>query len=187
MRPGAGAFAPPAPEVQPKQAVAGPQAAPDPAAFLEQLKGMGLLPGTSAPAPGPAAPPPQMAKPPASADPLAQLARMAPPPQPTPPPTTRPTKRKFAPGVPGAPKSGMTAHQMLRDPQIVEQLLQRVQAWEVENPGRKMMGSHLHSALDGGVSQAQARTLLRKIRSMQGDAGPDPDARMNAAALRAIG
>jgi hypothetical protein len=81
----------------------------------------------------------------------------------------RPSKAKFIPGKPGAPKSGMTAHQMMRDPEIVSQLQAEVSSWESANPGRKLMGSHMAEILARirpGTTAAQSRTALRLLNKM---------------------
>jgi hypothetical protein len=54
----------------------------------------------------------------------------------------------------------MTAHQMMRDPDRVADFQAKVAAWEAQNPGRKLMGSHV-AEMFPDVSNAQARTLLR--------------------------
>lgn len=181
MRPGAGAFAPP--PVETENQAATPRATPadtpqDPAQFLQHLQQMGLINGAPSAVPARAhggeigrIPTSQGAP-----DPIAQLSSMtgqnrapgtpgtlATPATPATPP--RPTKSRFVPGKPGAPKSGMTAHQLMRDPGFVAGLQSKVAAWEAENPGRKLMGPHVQSMLPD-VSPAQARTLLRLMNKM---------------------
>lgn len=181
MRPGAGAFAPP--PVEAENQAATPRTTPadtpqDPAQFLQHLQQMGLINGAppAAPARAHGGQIGKIPTPPNTPDPIAQLSSMtgqnrAPGPQGTPgtlaTPATppRPTKSRFVPGKPGAPKSGMTAHQMMRDAGFVSELQSKVSAWEAENPGRKLMGPHVQSMLPD-VSPAQARTLLRLINKM---------------------
>lgn len=170
MQRGPGAFMPPAPET-PAAAPSGvpmngPQAGPsaqDPAAFLEQLKVLGLIPNgpMNAPQGVPSAKTP--ARPARTSadlspvnDPLSALAAMSQ----TPPRPAR--KAKFEPGKPGQPKSGGTAHQLLKDPDVVRTLHEKISAWETENPKRTLMGSHIQQMLPQ-VSASQARTIKRLL------------------------
>jgi hypothetical protein len=76
---------------------------------------------------------------------------------------TRPTRKSvFKPGKPGEPKSGMSAHQILNNPDMVSTLQQRLSTWEEANPGKKLMGSHIQQMLPE-VSAAQARTIKRLL------------------------
>jgi len=186
MRPGAGAFAPP--PVTTEKSGSSPQVTPRvtpgvDADFLQQLQQLGVLQRAQNGAPGAMPQQTSLEKgqtpPPSVPNPLTELSRLtgqkAPqipggqsaPPQPNYAP--RPTKAKFVPGKPGAPKSGMTAHQMMRDPQIVGQLQSEVAAWEAQNPGRKLMGSHMAEILAKvrpGTTAAQSRTALRLLNKM---------------------
>lgn len=169
MKPAAGAFG------QPE--MGGPSIGPsasDPAAFLEQLKGLGLLnPGPSI-GPQMGGPPPQPARTSVERSPASLF---APPPGmgpvgasppgmgPLPPMDmpSRPVKKaRFVPGKPGQPASGMTAHQMLKDPEVVETLANKIAEWEATNPKRALMGSHIQQMLPE-VSASQARTIKRML------------------------
>lgn len=86
------------------------------------------------------------------------------------PPKERPAQ--FVAGVPGNPTSGMRLPEMLRSPEMMATLAERVKAWESENPKRKLMGSHIHAMLaDHNVSRAQAGRIKKAIekarRSME--------------------
>ena len=102
------------------------------------------------------------------------------------PPKERPAQ--FVPGVPGKPKSGMSVHEMMRDPATLKTLAERVGAWEAENPKRKLRGSHIQQML-GNVSPAQARNVLARIerarRSMEAEQ-PMSDDPWGRGALKAM-
>lgn len=85
---------------------------------------------------------------------------------PDPPRRERPAQ--FVPGVPGKPKSGKSVHEMMRDPETLRTLAERVKAWEAENPKRKLRGSHIQQML-GNVSPAQARNVLARIEKARRD------------------
>jgi len=195
MRPGAGAFAAPPNDREKSpstpQATQGVTPGVDPD-FMQQLQQLGVLGGTKSVQPA-QVPPKGQIPPPSVPDPLAQLSRLTgqlpsggtrgtqepatlatkipgiPPGGEVPGKIATPSKGKFQPGKPGKPKSGMTAHQMMRDPAIVQALQVEVAAWENANPGRKLMGSHMAeimSKIRPGTSPAQSRTALRLLNKL---------------------
>jgi hypothetical protein len=56
----------------------------------------------------------------------------------------------------------MTAHQMMKDPDVVRTLHEKISSWEAENPSRALMGSHIQQMLPD-VSASQARTIKRML------------------------
>lgn len=99
----------------------------------------------------------------------------------------RPSRReKFQPGQPGAPRSGMRAHEILRNPEMVETLQRRLLTWEAENPGKTLMGSHIQQMLPE-VSAAQARTIKRLLdKALNKSAAVDMDGLMQRGAAKAM-
>lgn len=76
---------------------------------------------------------------------------------------TRPVKKgRFTPGKPGQPASGATAHQLMKNPDVVRTLHEKISSWEAENPNRALMGSHIQQMLPD-VSASQARTIKRML------------------------
>ena len=57
---------------------------------------------------------------------------------------------------------------MMRDPETLRTLAERVRAWEAENPKRKLRGSHIQQML-GNVSPAHARNVLARIEKASRD------------------
>jgi hypothetical protein len=83
-----------------------------------------------------------------------------------PDPAPVPAETGFVPGKPGAPKSGMTVHQMMKDPDVLTRVQDVVSKWEQENPNRVLKGPHIKSGLDAAgleVSHAQATKLAKRI------------------------
>lgn len=73
----------------------------------------------------------------------------------------------FVPGKPGAPKSGMTIHQIMKDPDVLTTVQSVVQEFEQANPGRMLKGPHIRMGLDAKgleVSQAQAAKIAKRIK-----------------------
>jgi hypothetical protein len=197
MQPAAGAFATqemPVP-TRPTMAAPGPQMAPqgdmgggsDLSALMAKLAAMGLLggPGEVGSQPSMAAPPP-MATAVQQPDPFSELeSLMAKMPASEMP--TRPTRKSvFRPGAPGQPKSGMSAHQILNDPDMVSTLQQRLSTWEEANPGKKLMGSHIQQMLPE-VSAAQARTIKRLLdKALNKNAAVDMSAMIGRGAAKTM-
>lgn len=94
--------------------------------------------------------------------PVQDSARPAPPvelPEPSPP--------AFVLGKPGAPKSGMTIHQIMRDPDVLTTVQKVVAEFEQANPGRSLKGTHIQAGLGANgldVSSAQAAKLAKRIK-----------------------
>ena len=80
-----------------------------------------------------------------------------------------PKPQRFVPGKPGQPRSGMTAHALLQDADVVQQLTQGLQAFRRDNPSTKVKAPHIQQILPG-TSAAQSRTILRKIKAAQAKA-----------------
>lgn len=73
----------------------------------------------------------------------------------------------FVPGKPGAPKSGMTIHQIMKDPDVLTTVQSVVQEFEQSNPGRMLKGPHIRTGLDAkglAVSNAQAAKIAKRIK-----------------------
>ena len=144
-----------------------PQAGPDD--FLARLQGMMPAPVLAKPTSGASNVPretPPRATPPA--DGLSALARMTRKPAPAPrndvPAVPAPS---FVPGKPGAPKSGMTIHQIMKDPDVLTTVQSVVQEFEQSNPGRMLKGPHIRTGLDAkglAVSNAQAAKIAKRIK-----------------------
>jgi len=111
------------------------------------------------------------------------------PPEGPPPQKPRPAKAQFEPGVPGAPRSGMSVHQMMRDPDLVSMLEQKIAAWQAENPGRQLMGTHIQEMLPE-VSAAQARNLKKHFMRRKADSvvadGPTIEERLRRASMNTV-
>lgn len=90
-------------------------------------------------------------------------------------------KRAFEPGKRPEPRSGMTAAQLLRDPEILKKLKTELETWEASNPGRKLMGPAVKEMLPQ-VSDAQARTIAKKIERERVKMAVGPDYMGKAAA-----
>jgi hypothetical protein len=73
----------------------------------------------------------------------------------------------FVLGKPGAPKSGMTIHQIMRDPDVLTTVQKVVAEFERSNPGRSLKGTHIQAGLGANgldVSSAQAAKLAKRIK-----------------------
>lgn len=73
----------------------------------------------------------------------------------------------FLPGRPGAPKSGMTIHQIMRDQDVLATVQDVVAEFERANPGRSLKGTHMQAGLGAkglDVSSAQAAKLAKRIK-----------------------
>lgn len=169
VRPAAGAFATSeqsqAPAQVPRPQVGNPSVS-DPTGFLAKLQGLGAM-APSPQAMPPAAPAPMPAAPVSrGTSPLDSLASMVASAPPAPAYPSRPQRRPaaFVPGKPGKPNSGMTAHEILKAPEMVKALRDGIAAWEQANPGRQLMATHLQDMLPD-ASAAQLRTIKRKLDS----------------------
>lgn len=163
MKSQAGAFAT---GMEPSVAGPAPTAAPDdPGMLLERLKSLGFLEG-SGPSSGPAPAQAPMAAEPPGLDPLDALTKMAQIPA-APPMPPRPTKRTFTPGVRQEPQSGYTASQLLNNPGFAATLEAKIAQWREANPGKQWPKGPDIKKLVPGVSDAQARTLVRQMQRRQ--------------------
>jgi hypothetical protein len=104
---------------------------------------------------------------------LSALARMTAQPAPRiEPPKPRmedpaPGNTGFLPGKPGVPRSGMTVHQIMKDPDVLTTVQNVVAEFEKANPGRMLKGTHLQAGLTAkglDVSSAQAAKIAKRIK-----------------------
>lgn len=100
-----------------------------------------------------------------------------------------PISAGFLPGKPGAPKSGMTIHQIMRDPDVLTTVQDVVSEFERTNPGRALKGTHIQAGLTAKgleVSSAQAAKIAKRIKDEADRMAEDKIAAYGAKAAKKV-